>query len=126
MNLEPFAQIITLIAVVVVGSTAGLVYLAYWIGWHPNQAEQNMTDAQEWLIDLLREEVAELTTQRDTAIEVASDRGKQVRKLTDQASDMRDEVAFYALDIAKRDAARERVAAVQRVRDVRRRLRKSP
>lgn len=125
MNLEPFAQIITLIAVVVVGSIAGLVHLAYRIGRRPTQAEQNIATAHEWLIDLLREEVAVLTTQRDTAIEVASDRGKQVRNLTDQASDMRDEVAFYALDIAKRDAARERVAAVQRVRDTKRR-RKSP
>lgn len=126
MNLEPDDfQILTAAAVTVVGSIAGSICLAYRLGRRPNSAAEQATQvtlgAHEWHIESLEDRVAELTTQRDTAMRIARDRGKTICKLADQVAAMSEEVAFYTHEIAERDAARERVRGVQRVRDAKRR-----
>ena len=126
MYLEPDDfQILTAAAATVVGSIAGSIYLAYRLGRRPNSAAEQATQvtlgAHEWHIESLEDRVAELTTQRDTAMRIARDRGKSINTLNDKVAAMSEEVAFYTHEIAERDAARERVRGVQRIRDAKRR-----
>ena len=123
MNLEPYYADILIVTAV---SIVGLIFLAYRIGRRPTQVEQNIATAHEWLIDILRKHIDELTTQRDTAIEVAKTWETEVQKLTDHIVVMGDDVASYSCEMAEEDEERERVRGVQRIRDARRRLRKSP